>query len=735
MAQVHLDADSSTLPEVLASPPWLRRKKSRPVVIELAVEPSPLRLEWLPGEQREWADLESQLSATDKEWESEIDRAAAELDYPLIRLLSEAPEHLVRPRLPLLAQAGMTRQWDVHIPILDSGAERPAHSELPYPKLLGRYGADVLGWVAEVARRREWHDADLWQPVIGTEVTARMIALLDKNDDLAEQARTWFLRHAAAALSDLIRDAVGKGVKARREAESVLWMLDNAGRRELIRAGAATFGPAVAALIDDTLDRDPLLRLPTRVPKSPSWLTVVDLPRIRLRDSAEVVPVVAVEHLVSMLMMCAPGDDYAGVRVAAEALDPATTGDFVWALYRQWVAAKYPAKRNMWPLRALGLLGNDETAARLRTLAEGDRAVNRAVEALDMLVLMGTRNAHMHIQLALENSSWPQVRERAHGIVRDLAAGFGLSPAEFADRAVPDLGLSEHGTFIVDYGTRQFVIGLDDDLDPMVCEADGTVRESLPRPGSTDGPGAPAAYAAFASFKKALKAAIVDQSIRMETAMVQRRRWSAATQRDLYIDHPLLRQLASRLVWATFDADGTPGVVFRIDVDGTLADIDDDRIELPDDASVGIAHPLHLGDSIKTWSEVFADYGLAQPFQQLERRYFDAESPQLREGPDAFRGSAVQTGRLLALNRYGWAKGYGDNGSTTRFLRTLPGNRGQVRLYISPGIDGRDPMGIPEQTIENVVLPDDLGGPEQTWHAGLSEIEASELLRELDTLR
>ncbi|MGX1805274.1 DUF4132 domain-containing protein [Nocardia sp. NPDC055321] len=728
MTHTPIDADTGSLPEVLASPPWLARKKTRPVVVELDVAPAPVRLKWLPGEQEEWAGIRlRRMPETAEAWTREIDKAVAALEYPLVRVLASGPEELARPYLPLLAQIPVHRMFGF------SASSYPADG--PHRKLLGRYGIDVADVILGAARNSEHFGAPLLMPMVGSEITAVMLGWLERDDLIAAAAREWFERNAADAMPDLIPAAVGKGVKARREAEQMLWSLDRAGHRELIRAAAAGFGADVAAVIDDMLDRDPLLRLPTRVPKSPAWLDVAELPRIRLRDSTDVVPVAAVEHLVSMLMMCSPDGDYPGVAIAAAALDPASTGDFVWALYREWVSAKYPAKRNMWPLRALGLLGNDETAARLRTLAEGDRAVNRAVEALDMLALMGTRNAHMHIQRALENSSWPQVRERAHGIVRDLAAGFGLSPAEFADRAVPDLGLSEHGTFIVDYGTRQFVIGLDDDLDPMVCEADGTVRESLPRPGSTDGPGAPAAHAAFASFKKALKAAIVDQSIRMETAMVQRRRWSAATQRDLYIDHPLLRQLARRLVWATFDADGTPGVAFRIDVDGTLADIDDDRIELPDDAAVGIAHPLHLGDSIKTWSEVFADYGLAQPFQQLERRYFDAESPQLREGPDAFRGSAVQTGRLLALNRYGWAKGYGDNGSTTRFLRTLPGNRGQVRLYISPGIDGRDPMGIPEQIIDDIVLPDDLEDHTPSWHSGLTEIEASELLRELDTLR
>ncbi|MEU0540241.1 DUF4132 domain-containing protein [Nocardia sp. NPDC005978] len=729
MTHSSIDADTGSLPDVLASPPWLARKKTRPGVVELDVVPAPVRLKWLPGEQEEWAGIQLQsMPETSEAWTRELERAAEELEYPLVQALAAGPEELTRPYLRLLAQVPVNRLFGFNIYYYPANGPHGPHND-PHRKLLGRYGIDVADVVLAATRHNDHFGAPLLMPLVGAEITGVMLGWLERDDLLAAAARKWFERNAVDTVPDLIPAAVGKGVKARREAEQMLWSLDRGGHRELIRTAAASFGADVAAVIDEMLDRDPLLRLPTRIPKSPSWLDVAELPRIRLRDSAEMVPVAAVEHLVSMLMMCSPDGDYAGVALASAALDPTSRGEFVWALYRQWVSAKYPAKRNMWPLRALGLLGDNATAARLRTLAEGDRAVNRAAEALDMLALMGTRDAHMHIQLVLENSSWPYVRGRARGIIADLAAGFGITPAEFADRAVPDLGLSEQGTFTVDYGPRRFTVGLDDELDPIVREEDGTVRSNLPKPGKTDGPAAPAAYAAFGSFKKALKAAIADQSTRLETAMVLGRRWSVVNQRTLFVDHPLLRQLARRLVWTTFDADGTPGAAFRIDVDGTLADLDDNRIDLADDVSVGIAHPLHLGESTKRWAETFADYNLVQPFPQLERTSFAPGSPESAAGVDPYRDLVVPTGKLLGLNRFGWAKGYGENGSTTRFIRTVPGGSARAVLYISPGIDGRNPMGVAEQTIAALRLPDDLD------LSDLGPIAASELLRELDFLR
>lgn len=727
MTHTQIDADTGALPELLVTPPWLRGKRVRPTVIAIEATYHPARLEWLPGEEREWAEAPPLRIATDEVWAQEIATAAMDPDYPLIEILADAPERLVRPVLDLLDEIELSRRMRWFAPMGEED-EPSGPLDSPHRRLLGRYGLDVAEFVMGAAVTQS--GTTLWSPIVGSDVTATMVDWLERDDDDARAtARAWFLRHPAAAALDLIPDALGKGVKARRQAESILWLLDKRGHREAILATAATYGAAVVTATEATLDRDPLLRLPTRIPKAPDWLVVGDLPRIRLRDSAQLVPQDAVEHLVSMLMMSGPDADYAGVPAVAAALDPATLGDFVWALYRAWVLAKYPAKRNMWPLRALGLLGNEETAAHLRTIAEGDRAVNRAAEALDLLALMATRNAHMHIQLAWENTTWPFVRERAATIIAELAGDLGISVPEFADRVVPDLGLNNQGTFTVDYGPRQFVVGLDDDLEPTVREPDGTMRESLPRPADTDDPiTAPAAYAAYNAFKKSLRAAITDQSARLESAMVRRRTWTVAHQRALFIEHPLLRQLAQRLVWVAFDGD-TQFATFHIDTDGTLADLDDARLELPTTATVSIAHPLHLGETIKSWSEIFADYGIVQPFPQLDRPGFAPDSPEFQAGLEPFRGTAVPTGKLLALNRFGWTKGYGENAATVRFTRTLLGATHPIRLEISPGIDARTPATTPDQTITSLTLPDNL------TLTTLDPILASELLRELQSLR
>lgn len=717
-----VEAQPEELPEILVSPPW-SRKRAKPTVIEVARVHRAAALEWEPGEQEGWANIASVYDNADEQvWRRWIDKVVVQPGYTTIRVLADAPVELARPHLDRL---GATPFVNARYRFLMADEGGPGlEPPDPHRKLLGRFGADVLGWAMETADAQPWVGAPIWAPIIGSDVTAMMVDWLDKSQGAI--ARSWFCRHSFAAALDLIPAAVGKAVKDRREATFVLRLLDKRGHRRTIMSAADSYGADVVTAVLEILDGDRLLWLPTRVPKAPDWLDPAALPRIRLRHSMKVLPDSAVVHLIAMLMMCEPDSDYAGVAVAAEELDVVSAGEFVWAIYRAWQSAKYPGKKNPWALRALGLLGDDATLMRLRRIAESDRAVNRALEALDTLTLVGTRNAHTHIQRIRENTQWPAVRTQAAEAIAKIVAELGITMAEFTDRAVADLGLSPDGTLRLDYGPRQFVIGLDERLKVVVREADGKVRATLPKPAAADDQAlASAAYSRFGSFKKLVQEAITDESARLEQAMVSERRWRADKQRELIIEHPLLGQLARRLVWATFGADGQVTGTFRVDADGSLADVEDELVELAGDALVGVAHPLHLGGVLGAWGEVFADYQLLQPFSQLDRVSFDAGSEGMKAGLTPFWGRTVPTGKLLGLPKLGWVKGYGSGGVNEHFTRTQPGGN-RVWVTFSPGINGRNPMEIPEQTLDNIGTELDL---EQ-----MSPIVASELLRELHTL-
>ncbi|MBS2534645.1 DUF4132 domain-containing protein [Catenulispora sp. NF23] len=183
------------------------------------------------------------------------------------------------------------------------------------------------------------------------------------------------------------------------------------------------------------------------------------------------------------------------------------------------------------------------------------------------------------------------------------------------------------------------------------------------------------------------------QIARFELAMVTQRRWTVQEFGDYFIGHPLLRHVVRRLVWATGTDDGIDSS-FRVAEDLSLADVSDGEYTLADDAVVGIAHPLHLGAGLAGWSEVFADYEILQPFDQLGRAVHALTDEEKASGTlTRFAGIDVPTGKVLGLERRGW-------------LRGAPQDAGVQHWVYRPR-------------------------PESPTFAGLDAVTASELLRDL----
>ncbi|WP_262401676.1 DUF4132 domain-containing protein [Actinomadura sp. CNU-125] len=201
---------------------------------------------------------------------------------------------------------------------------------------------------------------------------------------------------------------------------------------------------------------------------------------------------------------------------------------------------------------------------------------------------------------------------------------------------------------------------------------------------------APAAHKRFSGLKKDVRTVAVDQLARLERAMVTGRCWTAAEFRDHLSGHPLVGHLVRRLVWLAEREDGT-AVSFRVAEDGTFADAADEIVTVADTAGIRAAHPLHLGDEVKAWSEVFADYEIMQPFEQLARPVLALTEGERETGRlSRFEGLWVPVGDLLGLVRRGWERGAPmDAGIENEFSHT--GTGCGVVIDLDPGISVGDP--------------------------------------------
>jgi hypothetical protein len=443
--------------------------------------------------------------------------------------------------------------------------------------------------------------------------------------------------------------------------------------------------------------------------------------------------------------MSKPGDAYAGVHTVRELCDPASLAEFGWALFHWWEACG-ARSNDGWALTQLALTGDDETVRRLTPVIRawpGDGGHAKAVTGLDVLAAIGTDTALMHLHAIAQRVKFKALKRRAQEKIGQVAAELELTADQLADRLVPDFGLDAAGTLTLDYGPRRFTVGFDEQLRPTIADEDGKARRSLPKPGAKDDPElAPAAYKRFSALKKDVRTVAADQVTRLETAMVTRRRWPFAEFRDLLAGHPLVRHLVGRLVWLAEHDGGV--TAFRVAEDGTYADACDDAVTIPEQARIGIAHPLDLDGAVPAWSELLADYEILQPFRQLARTVHTLTDTEREAGHlERFADLKVPARAVLGLTGRGWDRGAPQDAGVECWISRRVGPGRHVVIDLDPGFPVGDPDGMGDQTIEGVRLRarPDAGyyrvqdGDASLRFGDLHPVTASEILADLHTLR
>lgn len=552
-------------------------------------------------------------------------------------------------------------------------------------------------------------------------------------------AEEWLRDFAPLAVFGLIPYALAEPGSSRTLATSALrfaWRVleDERGATIVARwAREARVEPSAAmSAVRAVLAADPIWDCPARAPAWPGFLPEGMLPPVRTKDRAHAIDDDARRHLVELLAFAgqaAGGGDlvppYRGVAEVREALDMDTLEDLVWTIYRAWVAQGSGA-RVTWPLDALALFGGARTARDLAQQARSfatERAYERAQSALEVLARVPSDTALVQLHRVAESGRTEGMRNRARALLADVAKERGLPPEELEDLLVPDLGLDERGAMTLDFGPRRFHVTFDANLAAVVRDDEGHVLERLPKPTKADDPErAAAAVAAWSGLRADAEGALRGQVRRLERAMCARRRWTRATFEERLVRHPLLRQLAMRLVWAATEPGATR--TFRVAEDLSFADADDEPVALAEDAEIALPHPLEVPDALRAiWNQRFADYQVFSPFPQMAREVFALDAAELAQpatyGLSRHSGKVVRAGALFALEQRGWS-------------RTYAAGRGECTKAFGPltaslTLDGR---GVGEDaTLAGVMLRD--SSRKLVAASRLDPIAASELLRDL----
>ncbi|TDD84784.1 DUF4132 domain-containing protein [Actinomadura darangshiensis] len=753
------EASPDELPRLLVDPPWTRTvQKAKPVVLKGLIMPADQAVVWKAGERDTWLSSDIFYPYPDswhlgrnergygdvgvipapqeraERWDRWIARFQAgrvnEDQEWMAGLLAMGPEELVRPAL---------REW------VPGEWKHPGGWWSPenwLKVLIARFGLDALPVTLRFARAKPSRGAALLMSFLDGEVAVAMADWLLRTRSMRDVATAWFDRHGPAALPYLVPVAAGKAGKARTAAEYALLFLARREGEEAVLAAARAHGDQAVELVETLLTGDPENLLPRRKIPGDLGVQAETLPQVLLNGRERALPVSSVRHLLTLLAISTPEDPDPGLAGVLAACDDHSLAEFGRALRGHWVEYGADAA-TAWQFSALGWLGDDEVVHELVPLIRewpGVGLHHHAVRGLDVLAVIGTDLALREIHAISQKVKYKGLKKRAQEKVEQIAAARGLTGEQLGDRLVPDFGLDADGALVLDYGPRRFTAGFDEALKPYVIDENGKFRSTLPKPGVRDDAElAPAAHQRFGRLKKDVRAIAGIQLQRLERAMTTQRRWSLAEFNAFFVRHPLVWHIARRLVWLS--EHGDTATAFRLAEDRTFADVDDDVLTPSEDATITIAHPLHLAETLKRWSQVLADYEIQQPFPQLGR---DVHTLTDAERDDAelkrFHDRTVPTGKVIGMERRGWQRGTPeDNGIQFWILRPVPGGRAIV-VGLDPGI----PIGTldlwPEQRIERVWLNDGTG---LTWHSDrgspltfseLDPVTASEIINDLTVL-
>jgi hypothetical protein len=355
-------------------------------------------------------------------------------------------------------------------------------------------------------------------------------------------------------------------------------------------------------------------------------------------------------------------------------IDQSTSGNFALEILKGYLGSKVDSAER-WAMTLAGLLGDDRLVAvlnqQIRQWADGSRG-KMAEYAVQALALLGSDAALLTVDaLAIRyRNKNKNVGRAAVEAFAAAAEALGITPEELGDRVVPWLGFEPGKPRLINCGGKKVEARIGLDLKLKFIDLEKNKPVALPKTAPKE------VQAEFKELAATLREVVKAQLLRLENLMVRQQRWPMDRWQKLFLVHPVLLPLASRLVWGVYDDKDKLRASFRPLEDQTLTQASDEPYPLPKSGTIGIVHPLELtGKERTTWQTSLADYEITPPFPQLERAVVHltpdrAEQKVLKD----FEGMGVNAMTFKGrAERLGWSRGsVCDAGSITGYVKSFP---------------------------------------------------------------
>lgn len=399
--------------------------------------------------------------------------------------------------------------------------------------------------------------------------------------------------------------------------------------------------------------------------KKVAWLFEQPYKTVHFKDGGEVPE----DYLKALLIIYSEMSSVSVSKTAiefADKINPDELGIFTLDVLSRWIE-KGAAAKTKWVLWFCGVHGGYDTIKNLmyyiKEWSEHSRGAI-ASEAVYAMAVNGSSDALMNVDSIARKFKHRQVRSAANHALEIASKELGITKEELGDRIVPDMNFDENMCRVFDYGKRKFNVYLTPSLELEIYNGDKKVK-NMPKPGVNDEKElAEKSYNDFKTMKKQIKTVIENQKSRLEYVLMCDRKWTDDAWKNLFVKNPVMHCFAIGLIWGIYE-NGQLKESFRYMDDGSFTNIDEDEFEIPENAEIGLVHPIELTDEQRNlWAEQLSDYEIIQPFSQLGRPFYKPDESELKQDYiSRFDGKEVSDYTLRGkLTKLGWEAGTPQDG-------------------------------------------------------------------------
>lgn len=477
--------------------------------------------------------------------------------------------------------------------------------------------------------------------------------LVDSDNPVAKEHREMFADFLAGKLTkalklaeehqapDYVRALIEVGAITEANKKKVQKALKNSSIPEIQQlADALDAAQTAEAETESSVEKKYLTQL-KKIKASAVLLKsgVEQLPDVLMADGKETAPKEYLQLILAEYISQYKKKNYVFAELADEAaarLDRKSLSDVIVSLY----SSTTPESLQLTFLPAVFRYADGDTVNTVYRKYAGTKwmsdVLNRA------LILSDTREA---ILLADKNK-----------LLEAYAAARGIDSDYIRYTALYDFGFDADGKKVYDLGSTKLDVTLNDDLTLSLYDtAKGKTVKSIPKK-DTDPDLYAAANSDFTGIKKNLKKAASSFTGRLLQMFLDGTTVEAAQWSGVYLSNPILRQIASLIVWSQ------DGKNFALK-DGHPIDSAEKSYSIGDKA-ITVAHPMEMTKKeIAAWQKYFAAHSLKQPFAQVWEPVIDFKT--IRE--DRYSGIEIPAYRFKGQEKHGITFQF-DFGSSTLYI-------------------------------------------------------------------